>query len=85
MKFSVTKTQYMIFTKKIEKEFLKLNNQPLEKVKEFKYLGLIFDETLNWKGHIRKIENKCKGIISCMSAVAKYKWGARKFYKYIKF
>uniref|UniRef100_A0A8C1TCJ5 RNA-directed DNA polymerase from mobile element jockey n=1 Tax=Cyprinus carpio TaxID=7962 RepID=A0A8C1TCJ5_CYPCA len=80
LKFSVAKTQYMIFTKKkkMEQITLKLYDQPLERVSEFKYLGLIFDGKLTWKRHIKKIENKCKGIINCMVAISKYEWGASK-------
>lgn len=70
----------MIFTKKkkMEQINLKLYEQRLERVTEFKYLGLIFDEKLTWKRHIKKIENKCKGVINCMSLIAKYEWGASK-------
>jgi len=54
LKFSVSKTQYMVFTKKkkMEQMTLKLYEHPLERVKEFKYLRLIFDEKLTWKRHI---------------------------------
>ncbi len=74
LKFSVPKTQYMVFTKKkkMEQMTLKLYDQSLERVTEFKYLGLIFDEKVTWKRHIKKIENKCKGVINCMTSIAKY-------------
>ncbi len=80
LKFSVPKTQYMVFTKKkkMEQMTLELYDQLLERVTELKYLGLIFDEKLTWKRHIKKIENKCKGVINCMTSIAKYEWGARK-------
>uniref|UniRef100_A0A8C2FGS7 Reverse transcriptase domain-containing protein n=1 Tax=Cyprinus carpio TaxID=7962 RepID=A0A8C2FGS7_CYPCA len=71
MKFSVSKTQYMVFSrkKKIEQITLKLYDQLLERVIEFKYLGLIFDEKMTWKQHIKKIENKCKRVINCMTSI----------------
>ncbi len=70
----------MVFTKKkkMEQMTFELYDQSLERVTEFKYLGLIFDEKLTWKRHIKKIENKCKGVIHCMTSIAKYEWGARK-------
>jgi len=68
LKFSVSKTQYMIFTKNKRNEQLdlKLYEQTLERVPVFKYLGLWFDEKLTWKCHISKIESKCKKILNCM-------------------
>ncbi len=53
LKFSVPKTQYMVFTKKkkMEQMTLELYDQLLERVTELKYLGLIFDEKLTWKRH----------------------------------
>ena len=37
---------------------LKIQNQNLERVKEYKYLGVIFDEKLNWKVHISHLTNR---------------------------
>uniref|UniRef100_A0A8C2IDK7 ribonuclease H n=1 Tax=Cyprinus carpio TaxID=7962 RepID=A0A8C2IDK7_CYPCA len=65
LKFSVSKTQYMLFTKNKRNEHLelKLYDQILERVPVFKYLGLWFDGKLTWKRHISKIESKCKKIL----------------------
>ena len=37
---------------------LKLNNKTLERVNEFKYLGIYLDENLTWDFHINYIANK---------------------------
>ena len=41
---------------------LKIQNQNLERVKEYKYLGVIFDEKLNWKAHISHLTNKLSKV-----------------------
>ena len=54
-----TKTKAMLFTRR--KNFnidIILNNQPIEFVKEFKYLGLIIDKKLTFQPHINSIVKK---------------------------
>ena len=41
---------------------LKIQNQNLERVKEYKYLGVIFDEKLNWKAHISHLTNRLSEV-----------------------
>ena len=50
-KMSVTKSCYMLFTrkKKVDNVQLKLYGHNMERVSEFKYLGLWFDEKCLWK------------------------------------
>ncbi len=56
-------------------EKLTLYQQPMEKVNEFKYIGLWFD-TYTWKTHIKHLETKCKKVINLIRAVAGCDWGA---------
>jgi len=54
---NVTKTKFMIYwrnqiLKKIVNLELSLDGSPIECVDQFKYLGVIFDENLNWSDHI---------------------------------
>ena len=38
---------------------LKLDNIAIEAKSEYKFLGVFFDEKLNWKSHITQLRNKC--------------------------
>ena len=58
-----TKTKYMLFSPKLIKYkninlTLKFNNSEIERVKEYKYLGLILDDKLTWNSHLKQIKNK---------------------------
>ena len=70
----------MICTKKrkINEPNLHLYNEKMEKVKEFKYLGMWLDEKCTWKAHVEKIETKCKKVINLMRANTGNTWGADK-------
>ena len=37
---------------------LQINKQPIERVTEFNFLGLMIDEHLSWEAHIQKTSNK---------------------------
>lgn len=61
---NVTKTKYMIF-----KTFnnalnlnLHLNNIPVERVYQFKHLGLIIDQNLNWDDHLTCLKKRISPI-----------------------
>lgn len=68
----------MMFTKKrkYHAEKLTLYELPMEKVNEFKYLGLWFDSKYSWKSHIKHLETKCKKVVNLLRAVAGCNWGA---------
>ena len=42
---------------------LRLYGQELERVKEFRFLGVTFDERVTWRSHIAKTVQKCEKII----------------------
>ena len=49
----------MFTKKKIKKDInLIINNNKLDRVSEIKYLGVVLDESLNWKKHIELIKTK---------------------------
>ena len=57
----------MVFSpsrKKVTYNFtLKIENSPIEKVSQTKFLGVLLDEHLTWKPHINYIKSKmCKSI-----------------------
>lgn len=74
---NTAKTNYIIFTAKNKtiKNYkpLTINDQPINEVKEEKYLGLILDSQLSWKPHINNIRSKLtsltgalRGIVRCL-------------------
>lgn len=77
-KFSVDKTKTVFFTRKrIGKEIkLKLYNQELERVKQFKFLGVWFDDRITWAIHIQKVVDKCKKVLNIMRCLVGREWGA---------
>lgn len=65
-RLSVNKTKVVVFTnKKVQNQINpKLYEQDLEIVDSFKYLGIWFDQRINWKVHIEKVVGKCKKILN---------------------
>ena len=70
LSLNAKKNKYMIFhhpNKQFREPDLILNNDKIERVKTFTFLGLIMDEHLTWKPHIDKIASKlsrASGIIN---------------------
>ena len=78
-KLSISKSKAMIFSNKQPKgeiKKLKLEDNTLDYVKHFKFLGLIFDCQLNWTQHINYIYNSCVKRINILRSVSGTKWGA---------
>jgi len=60
---NVTKTKFKIYgTNPILKRFVNLelclDGTAIERVDQFKYMGIIFDENLNWSEHINLVYKK---------------------------
>ena len=45
----------------------KINNTNIDKVEQYKFLGLTLDSNLNWKTHSDNITNKCSQIIGILN------------------
>jgi hypothetical protein len=60
LQINYSKTEYMIFSKKpcFTDRIISVNNSIISRVKQFKYLGVIFDEKLNFKSHAELVEAK---------------------------
>ena len=43
-----------------------MNSETIEKVGEINFLGLTFDENLNWEPHVQKISNKLARTLGIM-------------------
>ena len=62
--------KYMLFKtskKKIQTLLLQMDNKIIDKVLEFNFLGIHFNEQLNWKGHINKLSVKCCRILGILN------------------
>ena len=52
-----------------------LNNRRTEQVQEIKYLGIYFDNRLNFHKHIEQITDKTRKMIYMLGKTAKLYWG----------
>ncbi len=71
LSLNVKKTNYMFFDlsrKPSNIDNILIKNEPLERVKNQKFLGVIFDEKMSWKDHIISIISK---LNSCLGATRK--------------
>lgn len=63
-----TKSKIMVFSKRKLRHKWKINNQPIEQVTSFRYLGIIFDEKGSWchqiKNSIANAQRSSRAIIS---------------------
>ena len=58
----------MLFTNKIvdRKIDIRVNNTVLEQKSECKFLGIIVDDDINWKSHIKYISSKISKTIALL-------------------
>jgi len=81
MKFNDNKSKVMLMSRRKRKENKEIgvyiNNKKLKQVNNLKYLGIIFDNKLTFKEHIKHIEEKCTKLIFSLSKSAKLTWGLK--------
>ena len=65
---NVDKSKCMIFHKRRKVNSIKLtiNNQSIETVPQFSFLGILLDENLSWKNHINMVTNKLSRLIGVL-------------------
>ena len=72
LSLNVNKTKYMIF-KTAKKNYmvnppnLKIDHSNIDKVYEFNFLGLSFNEQLNWQSHIDHLSKSCSRTIGILT------------------
>ena len=67
---NVQKTKYMLFKtskKKVQTLLLQMDNKIIDKVLDFNFLGIHFNEQLNWKSHIDNLSVKCCRILGILN------------------
>ena len=72
LSLNAKKTKMMIFhfhQKKISNINLnlKINNTKIEQVKEFCFLGVVFDECITWKSHVQKVSSKISVVVGTLT------------------
>ena len=68
-------TKMMIFHSKLsvnEIPIIKINGMPIERVTEFKFLGVLIDSNLTWSPHCNYIANKLSRICGVVSRLKHY-------------
>ena len=77
LSLNVKKTKMMLFhykqrsiSKMIPK--LEINGIPIERVKEFNFLGINLDENMTWKSHVKKIACKIACTVGTMKRIKKF-------------
>ena len=68
---NVQKTKYIcsleLLRKKVQTMLLQMDNKIIDKVLDFNFLGIHFNEQLNWKSHIDKLSVKCCRILGILN------------------
>ena len=81
-KLNEKKTVAIVFSKnsqlRREKVQIAINGKLIETVSTVKFLGLTFDQNLNWNDHINNIAESCKKKINLMRSLTGQHWGAGK-------
>lgn len=76
--FNDQKSMTMLITRKIRNEGeinIYLNGNSLNQVSEIKYLGIYFDDRLNFNSHVKHTTEKAIKLIHTLSRSAKMHWG----------
>ena len=62
--------------KKCMDPVLKLDNDPIQFVKEAKFLGLIWDTKLTFEPHIKYLKARCQKSLNVLKVLSRTEWGA---------
>lgn len=81
-RISETKTVAIVFSKKkpqIKEEcILRIHGSVIRIEDNVKFLGMYFDQKLNWTKHIKYLQDKCQKRLNLMRAISGTSWGASK-------
>jgi hypothetical protein len=77
MKINTSKTAFQSFSlaHKTIHPRLKYKGEALSQSNEFKYLGVTFDNKLNWKNHVDEVASRVSKCINVLKRLAGSKWG----------
>lgn len=72
---NVSKTVYMLFKQKNKKEIqpnIEINNSPIQRVSNTKYLGMVVDDKLSWENHVDLICGQINPMIGAIRRCSKF-------------
>ena len=75
LSLNVHKSKYMIYAKSKKLNSypkLKINDSIIQQVHEFNFLGITFDDHLNWKLHIERCALKCSRNIGMLNKLKRF-------------
>jgi len=79
LEIAIEKTKCMLFTNcRLKNPIIKLNEQQIEYVTNFKFLGITLDTRLTWKHHIKQIQTRCNKDLTLMRVISSRGWGANR-------
>ena len=70
LSLNANKSKFMIFhcsQRKVNIPVLKINDTIIECVENFDLLGIMFNQNMNWKTHIRKLSNKISRTLGILN------------------
>ena len=77
LSLNAKKTKMMLFhfhqkkTSNIKLD-LKINKTKIEQVKEFCFLGVMFDECITWKSHVSKVAGKISAVVGTINKLKRF-------------
>ncbi|GFR11489.1 putative rna-directed dna polymerase from mobile element jockey-like protein [Trichonephila clavata] len=77
--FSTEKTVSVVFSQKrgvFPNPELFIGRSLIKAVKEFKFLGLIFDQSLRFHRHLKDLKIRCTKALNILKVLANTRWGA---------
>ena len=81
LEFNAQKSKVMYVSrskpKTIQQLNIYMNNKIIDQVNSIKYLGVMFDNRLQFNEHIENVTEKCTKLIHSLSRSAKINWGLR--------
>ena len=77
LSFNETKTKVMVIHSKRATQdlHLSMNGSRLELVDSFRYLGIIIDNKLKWKLHLKHVQSKAMKLSTWLTRLARNTWG----------
>lgn len=79
-KFSKNKSELIMFEKQhTDKQIqVKLDGTSIKRSTSVRILGLIFDEKMNWKQHLKVLKGECLKRMNIIKSISSTNWGADK-------
>ena len=76
LKLSASKTSAVLFTRKTDTNLnIYINKTKINLCKFAKFLGITFDQELNWTQHINNVIDRCKKRLNILRCISGCDWG----------